>query len=350
MKKTKKILCLLLCLLTISTSLISTGITTVSAVSYRNISLNGSWVSDSVSNLNEEDYFRFTLASDGEVTLTVMSYTHIKCYLFNDDMSELSDEYSFQGTSSSPTSKAYTYLLSKGSYYFRVNRYTSSDTGSYKIKGSFISYGCNENEPNDYDSAMTLSSNRIVTGCITQSNNSDDWYKIYVPTKCKVTIKLKNYGDARVRLYNNDLSECYIGWVDTLGSSGTLTSPMTTKYTHLLNKGTHYVKITDGKGKYKLSWSYTIKPDVPEDLYITKISKTKISMKWDEDETQVYQIQKKYKGRWVIAGTTKKQKFTAKNLKPNTTYKFRIRGYNSYKGKKYYSKWCKPKTVKTYRH
>ena len=55
-------------------------------------------------------------------------------------------------------------------------------------------------------------------------------------------------------------------------------------------------------------------------------------------------------GKWVTVYTGTKAtstNYTVKSLKPNTSYKFRIRAYKTYGSSKQYGSWSKELTVKT---
>ena len=117
--------------------------------------------------------------------------------------------------------------------------------------------------------------------------------------------------------------------------------------------GTASVVIT-GKGGYKGKITKKFKIN-PKGTVLTKVKakKKKMTVKWKKQTklTKGYQIQystsKKFKGaKSVLVTKNKKTSITIKNLKSKKKYFVRIRTYKIVKGKKYYSKWSKVKSVK----
>ncbi len=344
MKRIKKIVSLLLCVIFISSALTVGGIQSTSAINYKAFYLNDSWYSGSITETNTEQFHKFTLTSDGQITIKFMHYMSCYLYIYNEDFStrNLYDDAG-GGSSSSPVTDTYTCDLSKGSYYIKVSEY---GTGNYKLSGNFTSFGCNEIEPNDFDNAQNLSESTIVKGCFTSTDRSDDWYKIYVPATCDVNFKLKHYRSCYLYIYNDDLSLRIL--YDDAGG-GSFSSPVTDTYTYDLSKGNYYIKVSEyGTGKYELSWEMDFAPDTPDGFVITNNKAKKISMDWEDvDDCTGYQVQKKENGKWNTIATTGSTYFVAKKLQPAKKYSFRVRSYRTYKGKNYYSNWSEVKTTVT---
>lgn len=116
-----------------------------------------------------------------------------------------------------------------------------------------------------------------------------------------------------------------------------------------LDIGTATVTIS-GKGIYvgEVTRKYKVVP--PKTTLTAKKSGTKYALSWKPvKEVTKYQIQystdggKTYKSAGTLSGSK-----TSKSLKLPTgkTYRFRIRSYKTVDGKKYYSAWSKPVTVK----
>ena len=344
MKRIKKIVCLLICIVLISSILAISGIQNASAVNYKSFSLNNNWYSGSITSTNTEQFYKFSLTSDGEITIKLMHYMDCYFYIYNEDFSNtICYKGIYGGSSTSPETETYTYNLSKGDYYIKVSAYK---TGNYKLCGNFISFDCNEIEPNNFDNAVSLAESFILKGCFTSTDTSDDWYKIYVPTTCSVDFKLKHYMECYFSIFNDDLSVTIHNKSIYGGSS---TSPETETYTYNLSKGDYYIKVSAYKtGKYELNWKMNFSPEIPENLIITNNKAKQISMNWEEvDDCDGYQIQKKEGRKWSTIGTTNQSYFTAKKLNPSKKYSFRIRSYTTYKGKNYYSNWSEIKTTVT---
>lgn len=340
MKKLKNLICTVLCLLMAVTSL---PMVSAADVNYKTLPLDDNWQTGTITESNTEDFYKFTLTSDGEVTLKVMHY--MSCYfdIYNEDFSQtIRDGRLYDGSSSSPTTDSFSYSLSKGSYYIKISK---RDTGNYKLRGTFISYGCNEKEPNDFDSASNLSQGTTVKGCLTQTNSSEDWYKIYVPTNCSVTFKIKHYMACYFDVYNYDVSETIR---DGRLYSGSSTSPYTDALTYDLSSGYYYIKVSvRDYGKYELSWSMNINVEIPTNLYVTSNSTTAVKLKWDRVTAEGYQLQQKINGKWTNITTTNKTNYTISKLRPAVKHIFRVRAYKTYQNKKYYSKWSNTITTCT---
>lgn len=109
----------------------------------------------------------------------------------------------------------------------------------------------------DYTSAQTLPVNGAWSSEHWLTNtDSEQWYKIVVPSDGKLTYKMMGYTYVRYQLYNEDLSARMHYWDES--SDGTETSPDTDTYNLALSKGTYYLKVYKGNnGKYKLNASFT---------------------------------------------------------------------------------------------
>lgn len=130
----------------------------------------------------------------------------------------------------------------------------------------------------------------------------------------------------------------------------------TVKYSKNKAVGTAKVKITFNNDYYKGNVTKTFKIN-PKGTSISKISpKPKgFSVKWKRQKTPIsgYQIQYAANNKFTkkkvnvnVSGNTKTSKTVAK-LSAKKNYYVRIRTYKVVKGKKYYSSWSKPKSVKT---
>ena len=335
MKKLKAFLCLLLCVLI---ALCSVPITSASSVSTKTLLLNGSWKTDSMTSTNTEDSYKFTVSSDGLVTLKIMHYMPMYISLYNYDYSLtiVDEKYLGGGTSSSPITDTSTLSLTKGTYYIKLGTYNK--TGTYKVNGTLSSYGCTENEPNNFDNVSMLSTSTTMKGCIANSDDSDDWYKIYVPISCEVQIKIRHYMSTYVSLYNYDLSTTIID--DRYIGNGSHSSPKTDTLSFTLSKGYYYIKLSAySHGKYELSWSMKINVDSPDDFMVISHSTTKVKLKWDAVSCDGYQLYQKIRESWIKIASTKNTSYTVGNLTPGVKHIFKVRAYKAYNGNIYYSKW-----------
>ena len=112
---------------------------------------------------------------------------------------------------------------------------------------------------------------------------------------------------------------------------------------------------TYGNTKQYGSWSSEVKvntnPYGVGGFKAKSTAKTSITLGWNKGTTASgYQLQQYKGGKWVTVYTGTKAtstSYTVKNLKKNTSYKFRIRAYKTYGKTKQYGSWSKVLTVKT---
>ena len=112
---------------------------------------------------------------------------------------------------------------------------------------------------------------------------------------------------------------------------------------------------TYGSSKQYGSWSSEVKvntnPYGVGGFKVKSTAKTSITLGWNKGTTASgYQLQQYKGGKWVTVYTGTKAtntSYTVKNLKKNTSYKFRIRAYKTYGNTKQYGSWSKELTVKT---
>ncbi len=114
---------------------------------------------------------------------------------------------------------------------------------------------------------------------------------------------------------------------------------------------------TYGNTKQYGSWSSEVKvntnPYGVGGFKAKSTAKNSITLGWNKGTTASgYQLQQYKGGKWVTVYTGTKAtstSYTVKNLKKNTSYKFRIRAYKTYGNTKQYGSWSKELTVRTKR-
>ncbi len=112
---------------------------------------------------------------------------------------------------------------------------------------------------------------------------------------------------------------------------------------------------TYGSTKQYGSWSKELKvntnPYGVGGFKVKSKSSTSITLQWNKGTTASgYQLQQYKNGKWVTISAPNKAttvSYTVKNLKANTSYKFRIRAYKTYGSAKQYGSWSKTLTGKT---
>lgn len=311
---------------------------------YTTISTNASWYQGYITDSNDAEWYKFSIPSDGTVTIKLMCYLYeVYFSLYNSDFSNrITGNNYWGGTPSSPKTETIAVDLSKGTYYIKISEF--GDTGKFKLNASFKSFGANEKEPNDYEHAMTLCSAKEITGALTRQDDAD-WYKITLSSYCKINLKFIYYMDTvYFNLYNSDLSDCITGgkcW------NGTPSAPKTKTFTADLSKGTYYIKVSKGDtGKYKLSWNINVKVSKPNDFRISTRKTTSLKLSWSKvSGASGYQLQRKSGDSYKTVANTSSTSYTVKSLSAGTGYTFRVRTYKTLGGKKYYSSWRTLSTV-----
>ena len=108
-----------------------------------------------------------------------------------------------------------------------------------------------------------------------------------------------------------------------------------------LNKGSYYFIIDSYLWYDVLDYDLTVTPTVKglKNLKATTTDST-AKLTWTGDKGAVgYQVQKNTSSGYKLVKTTSGTSYTAKNLTSATSHKFRVRGYTTVSGKKYYGSW-----------
>lgn len=90
-----------------------------------------------------------------------------------------------------------------------------------------------------------------------------------------------------------------------------------------------------------IDYSFSVTPTVTALRGISKTSKaTSTTISWTGDlGAEGYQLQKKTSGSYKTIADTIETEYTVKNLTPATSYSYRVRGYLTVDGKRYYGPW-----------
>lgn len=226
----------------------------------RTLALNDAWVSGNLAQ-NDVDFYSFTVQRAGMVTITYQGWSIADSYVQVMD-ADLADSYAkenvYTSSDTNPKTKEMVFALEPGTYYVKVWPY-GSHTGTYRLKGSFVSAGNNEREPNDgFDTAMPLAANQAVTGFLSQTDKVD-FYRIYVPARQKITFNYMAYiSDSYFSVWNADFLEIH---KKNFYGSISETNPKTYVYEETLDPGTYYVKVYpygSHVGRYRLTWKSVV--------------------------------------------------------------------------------------------
>lgn len=252
MKKTIKLLSLLMSLVMIVSSFAGLSVSAYAADYTQmatDLQLNGVWNGDQwLTSTKKESWYRFVVPADGKVTIKTMAY--FGCCYTNVYSYDLTSEYLEQhihGDETSPSTASDDRILSQGTYYIKV----SGNTGKYKLFLSYTCYNTNDFGANSYDNPLYLSNDYMITGALTRTDR-EDWFVLYAPYSGKYNIRLTSrFRCCYIDLYDYDLTNNILN-NDIHGDEFT---PSTGTYNVVLSQGTYYIKISGDYGWYNLSWN-----------------------------------------------------------------------------------------------
>lgn len=102
-----------------------------------------------------------------------------------------------------------------------------------------------------YNIATPVALNGVWSGDIWDTSDTDQWYKISIPSDGKLTLKVMSYkNDTNFYLRNYDLTSTVID--EDWGIYGSEVSPKTNTYERALSAGDYYMNVWGTNGKYKI--------------------------------------------------------------------------------------------------
>ena len=200
MKKTQKILSVLLVLITVfgisaattlSASAAGSSMSNATSISF------GQSYSDSITDSSTQDFYKFTMSSSGKINIKLTAYIYCSSYYIYDSNGK--DVWHLTSKYWNDVSKQYDMGeivdLTSGTYYFAVKQ--SYGTGNYNFKMTFSSANESFKETtgginNTMAAASSISINKNYYGQIA-SNDDCDFYKITLSSSGKINIKLTAY-------------------------------------------------------------------------------------------------------------------------------------------------------------
>lgn len=228
-------LLLMLCMVFMTTT------TAKAAVTSTPLSLNNTWVSTTLTDDDNPQYYKITLPTAGTLTLTYQSFADYTYWgLYSEDLETEFFEYSVSGGSpTSPETKTATYDLEPGTYLIKIYPLSSSYAGDVRIKGSFEKANANDVEPNNtFSDAMAVAGNTTVNAFLAH-NDEYDFYKISVPKTGTIEFSFSTAIDLNIYLYSADYEELEYKHVTTYNNK------VNSSFKKVLKAGTYYVKVQD---------------------------------------------------------------------------------------------------------
>lgn len=211
------------------------------------------------------DYYKVVVKKSGYLSFKLLSYiSGLEVRLVNkDDRLINQSSVSFSASESNSEITNGGEFVEAGTYYLKVgNPFYLESEGIYKLQANIKPANNNEKEPNNsFERASALANNKVpMTGLISW-NDPVDYYKINVPKKTFVSIKMWSYfSDLHVELYDKNLNKIDSESYFSIRGEGTASDVESFDYT--LNKGVYYLKFYSGNyfGKYAVSAQMKINP------------------------------------------------------------------------------------------
>ncbi len=322
---------------------------------------NGEYATANYLNLNKEynasiceetdiDFYKFSLSAEGYIYFNFKSknlYNNADYWavsLYN-NKTELITDYYFKGNVTETST--YKIGLNAGTYYVKITGVSWYGAGGYGSRYSTENYRFiikytkslywEKEINNDYNSANKISLSKTYNASLSEDNDID-YYKFTVSEKLKLTINFKSN-------IQNDVSEYYTvtlfdSKTNEIGYFSIYGNKTNTRESITLDKGTYYIRIRGGNwyGGYSQRYStddYSFSVSNTPPAITSKITATQstsvIKLNWNAVSGatgyRVYQYSPS-KGKYVHIASVKATTYRkAKNLKPGTTYKFKIKAY-----------------------
>ncbi|MER1999545.1 MAG: PPC domain-containing protein, partial [Lysinibacillus sp.] len=206
--------------------------------------LNNSY-KGTISHSSDLDFYKFTLASDSNVSISISALEGKSWSLYlQDDKGNTVDYFYTKYSGVISNSASIDVGLPKGTYYVKVSNYTNSVDHPYTLKINAKASKVYEKEHNDtFTTATTLPLNTAMNGSIGNKPSSDyDYYKLVVPTSGNVKVSMTQKSG-------------YAWNINLMDSKGTSVMYANTNYNDLvkgnwtsslyLTKGTYYIRISN---------------------------------------------------------------------------------------------------------
>ena len=219
------------------------------------ISLN-TFINGSISDYYDKDFYKITLPSDGNVTLTMKQQTDAQWYAHIQNSNGTVFESLYTDDSELVEGYATTQVgLPKGTYYIQVKNSSYAYNEPYQFQVGFTSSEFYEKESNDsITAANEIQLNKDYIGSLRDSSDKD-FYKIVVPSDGNITLSLNQ--EAGAQWYGhiqNSKGEIF----ESLYTDDSELVEGTASVEVGLPKGTYYVQIKNNHYAYDKPYSFKI--------------------------------------------------------------------------------------------
>jgi hypothetical protein len=210
------------------------------------------------SNTDNDDWFKFTIPSDGRIEIVESTSSELISGMYAYDVDGTHEFWSQYGRKGSPDTLKFKNLAA-GDYYIRINNWNYS-YGSFKLKVNFYPADySNDTEPNSLkEDAKNITINTEITGHVGYYRNSntdnDDWFKFTIPSDGKIEIFESPTSELISGMYAYDVN----GTHEFYSRAGRKGIPDTLIYKNL-GAGEYYIRINNWNysyGSYKLKVNF----------------------------------------------------------------------------------------------
>ena len=218
----------------------------------------GTTYNGSITSTNTADFYKFTISSSGNITLTSIAIIPWDYYRFYDSTGECIWYQYYTENGSGQSSIYKTFDLTKGTYYLEVEQYKG--TGNYSFKIAFASAGESFTETGNGNNNTIAAANSISIGTSYKGqiaeNDEKDFYKFIIGSSGKITLtSIAIIPWVYYRIYDRT-GECIWYQFYTENSSG----QSSINEVFDLTKGTYYLEVarTSGNtGNYSFKIMFT---------------------------------------------------------------------------------------------
>ena len=176
--------------------------------------------------------YKVTLPTGGNLSLKGESSSNLECFIMDERENEIGKVYNFNEA----------YELAQGNYIILIRNNSKEYEGTFSLRTYFDTQGATtfpENSNDRIDTASPISLGQKIIGH-TAVNNSDDYYKIVIPSDGKYTFTYRTRTErAGFQHFVYDSSFNEVKWAYGSSSSSNEWE---------LTKGTYYYRIKDATG------------------------------------------------------------------------------------------------------
>lgn len=236
--------------------------TTYANINSTPMSIDNTWISSTITNSEQPQYYSITLPSEGILTLNYKSYASTTCWgLYSEDFTtKIFDLEVSGGSDNEAETRSQKYALEAGTYIVKL--YCDSDVTNAKVevRGHFKSVIAEDIEPNDtWSEANQLTAHSTLNAYLSD-NDSYDYYKFSVPKSGTVEFDFASeLNTLPVSIYSSSGTELEEEYFSNNGDYNISNAPVHTLRISL-DAGEYYLKIERFiyRGAYTIKYNNTV--------------------------------------------------------------------------------------------